>query len=363
MDSIQNNWESEPSSTGSTFNNQSNTNFSGLDGLGSINNKSMSFKSSTFESQGINPNCLIVDQGKFNTLDSYYTYLRQWFNNTGIVNVQDATDSVKTVLNYQYMFDISFPNSSNETNAVIACYDINTAKRFLNNCRTGKFSTPALMFCFYYFNEADKRIAMNNNIELVGIDEMYDLNNAITSVFGGLSLGNTLVSKLQKALREKFKGQTQHTTTDVQSDLNEVGDNLMRVISDGFDQLKGSVVAMLASVGAGKMSTVLSSINNPFETQNQHPCNVPEQSKSNDSSSSHNNYAGTMEKVYGATDLAQPLNEGTVNLNKEAFSQSDEQHKPTVTLTKTNVQTTDNVVEPNNSGNVVSTAEDFLKIN
>lgn len=365
--------------------NTANTNsqFSGLNGLGGMNNKSMSFESSTFETQDISPNCLVVDKSKFSTLDSYYTYLRQWFNNTGIVKVQDATDSVKRVLNYPYMFDIGFPNTNNETHAVIACSDIMAAKQFLINCKSGKFSTPALMFCFYSFNESDKRIAANNNIELVGLNEMYDLNNAITSVFGGLSIGNTLVSKLQRSLRDKFKD-SKPRDKDIQSEFNAAGDNIMSIISDGFDQLKGSIASMLNLVGADKAANAVETFTNPFEPQAQ-------QAEQSDETEQHeqdkntfeaqpNGYTGPMEKVYGdsgnisepekSTVVIEKTNDVSIEKADEAITSNtvnatDAQpvtvNKPSVSLTKTDVQTTDNVVVQSDS--TVSTAEDFLKLN
>lgn len=351
-----------------------NSQFSGLNGLGDITNKSMSFESSTFETQEANPNCLIVDKSKFSTLDSYYTYLRQWFNNTGVVAVQDTTDTVKTVLNYPYMFDIGFPNTNNETHAVIACSDIMAAKKFLINCKTGKFSTPALMFCFYNFNESDKRIAANNNIELVGINEMYDLNNAITSVFGGLTIGNTLVNKLQKSLRDRFKGQ-KTGTKDIQSEVNAVDDSLMSIISDGFDQLKGSIASMLSLVGAGKAANAVENFSNPFETQTVQE-QIPHEQTQTNFETQPNGYKGPMSEVYGdnvsANETADNDSVSTVNLEKVddtavisednvAEHQTVTLNKPSVSLTKTDVQTTDNVVVQSDS--TVSTAEDFLKLN
>lgn len=360
-------------------------------GLGALTNSGMAFESSTFETQDVNPNCLITDKNKFITLDSYYTYLRQWFNNTGVAVAQDTSDNVKAILNYPYMFDIGFPNENSETHAVIACSEIMAAKQFLANCKTGKFSTPALMFCFYSFNESDKRIALNNNIELVGINEMYDLNNAITSVFGGITIGNTVMSKLQKGLREKFKGNTLNTKN-IQSEINSTGDNIMHVISDGFDQLKGSIACMLGAIGAGKAANAVTKFNNPFEPQCKHEETTVEQTNS----------FGTDASVYATQETQTMQTEQTeqteqtmqteqsvgsaVNLDKNEatetqevsteniFAKSEENvqgavsgvtlnksNRPSVSLTKTDVETTDNVVVHNDS--TVSTAEDFLKIN
>ena len=347
-----------------------NVNNEQMNGLGALMNNGMAFESSTFETQEINPNCLITDKNKFNTLDSYYTYLRQWFNTTGVAVVQDTSDNVKAILNYPYMFDIGFPNENSETHAVIACSEIMAAKQFLENCKTGKFSTPALMFCFYSFNDSDKRIALNNNIELVGINEMYDLNNAITSVFGGIAIGNTVMNKLKKGLREKFKGNTLNTK-DIQSELNSAGDNIMDVISDGFEQIKGSIACMLGAVGAEKAANAVEKINNPFESQHKQETIVTGQSNSFGTDASVNNTQETQ-----TMQAEQSVDSTAVNLAKTESTGVDTQStgvdtqstvcgvtlkKPSVSLTKTDVETTDNVVVHNDA--TVSTAEDFLKIN
>lgn len=364
-----------------------NVNNEQMNGLGALVNNGMAFESSTFETQDTDPNCLITDKNKFNTLDSYYTYLRQWFNNTGVAVVQDTSDSVKATLNYPYMFDIGFPNENSETHAVIACSEIMAAKQFLANCKTGKFSTPALMFCFYSFNDSDKRIALNNNIELVGINEMYDLNNAITSVFGGVTIGNTVMNKLQKGLREKFKGNTLNTKN-IQSELNSAGDSIMNVISDGFDQLKGSIACMLGTVGATKAANAVEKFSNPFESQHKQEAITGGQSNSFGTDASVYNTQETqniqVEKAAGSAVVLEKEPENPyVNLVKtedtetntvDTFVKSEENvqstvsgvtlnksNKPSVSLTKTDVETTDNVVVHNDS--TVSTAEDFLKIN
>lgn len=351
-------------------------------GLGALTNSGMAFESSTFETQDVNPNCLITDKNKFITLDSYYTYLRQWFNNTGVVVVQDTSDNVKAILNYTYMFDIGFPNENSETHAVIACSEIMAAKQFLANCKTGKFSTPALMFCFYSFNDSDKRIALNNNIELVGINEMYDLNNAITSVFGGITIGNTVMSKLQKGLREKFKGNTLNTKN-IQSEINSTGDNIMHVISDGFDQLKGSIACMLGAIGAGKAANAVTKFSNPFESQCKHEETTVEQTNSfgTDASVCDTQETQTMQTMQTEQSVGSAVNldknEATETpevSTENTFVKSEENaqsavsgvtlnksNRPSVSLTKTDVETTDNVVVHNDS--TVSTAEDFLKIN
>jgi len=331
---------------------ENNTNFntdenniqtSELNGLGALTNASMCFESSRFEAPEANPNCLVVDKSKFSTLDSYYTYLRQWFNNTGIVTVQDTTETIKAKLNYAYMFDIGFANSGNKTHAVVACHDIEAAKSFLSNCRAGKFSEPALLFCFYNFDNSDKRIAANNNIELVGISEMYDLNNAITSVFGGLSIGNTLLGRIQKGLRDKFKNQ--RPITDVaQNSVSEAGEGLMSAISDGFEQLKGSLMSALAAVGAGKLAGSVQGVDNPFSTQS----NTPVTQIDSPSAGFENNS--------GNVDITKSCDESIT----QSSEKSEEVAKPTVSLKKSDVQTTDNVVEQKD--NTINTAEDFLHI-
>lgn len=365
-------------------NSQNTNSHNGLNGLGSLDSRALSFESSAFETDNVDTNCLVVDQSKFNTLDSYYIYLRKWFSDTGIVGVQDISYSVRNSLSYPYMFDIAFSGNNDETHAVIACLDIGTAKQFLTNCRNGRFSTTALMFCFYNFNESDKRIAMNNNIELVGISEMYDLNNAMTSVFGGLTLGTSVIGKMQKALREKFKGQNAPTKA-LQNSVNNAGDELMHSISDGFDQLKGSIVTMLSSIGVGKVANTVNNFSNPFE-HNVHTATVEKEQSQNDDE--HINTNIPMGKVYGTqvdlskqVDKSQDTIKSVVTLAKESnqnielsrestvgqgmtdSNNENEVSKQGVSLTKTEtaVETTDNVVVKNN--NEVITAEDFLKIN
>lgn len=390
---MENNREFMNANTGEQCNEQCN----GLKGLGPINNKTMSFESSTFETQETNPDCLVVDRNKFDTLDSYYMYLRQWFNSTGVVNVQDTTESVKSKTKYAYMFDIGFPNSNNRTHAVIACRDIDAAKYFLSNCKNGKFSDPALMFCFYNFDNSDKRIAANNNIELVGISEMHEINDAITSVFGGLTIGNTLLGRLQKSLREKFKNQKPIADT-AQSSLNNTGDELMSALNDGFDQLKNSLAAVFSAVGAGKLANSVGTVGNPFGNNANAPKETFEtfgETPSGPNTTVVDTTVNTAPSVFNSVNLEketvnttenveviETVESAGVNLKKD--DESDEsvpqgtsefietevvETAPHVSLAKTEdhsdqgtpaVQTTDNVIEQPN--NTINSAEDFLKI-
>lgn len=227
----------------------------GLNGLGDISKEAFISSNKTSENKD---NRLIITDKQLVERAEYFEYLKGWFAGTGLFDVYNTSEKVTSILGFKDIFDIGFKGEQ-MTHAVVACYDLQTAQSFINRCANGKFSDPAMLFAFYRFNKSDRAIASRCNIELIGINEMIDINDAILSVFGGMNTGvqATVFGRLLRELSVKYRS----ANNIFRDDIGSLGSEMQSACADGVAQLKESILSAFNEIGLTSLIKKLSGNN------------------------------------------------------------------------------------------------------
>lgn len=189
---------------------------------------------------------LLLNMNKISTtnLGASYEYIKSWFTDIDIVDVDEAEDSLKASLNYGFIFKVmSRPESSIKGIwNVIPCVTMETAKHVIDALNQyGATQFRNVIIAFTSFDNNDKQIANRLNTDLIGTEEIYRINNAIGGICGNFVFGSGLVALLEKDLSTKY-GVSVDTRAALNSKaVSNIGSNFGAAINEGFNQVKDSI--------------------------------------------------------------------------------------------------------------------------
>lgn len=196
-----------------------------------------------------NTNLLKTSLSEFTNADELYNYIKNYLTNSGIVSVADVSETIKNNSGLQHIFTVDFmnqyePNGTQKRYYVIICPLEEDLKKLIGKIQSGLNSViPYRKVALGYFNYDynTKNMAKSIGLELLGYNDILEINNAIDSGTKGLpylTLSSSFVAGLAKNLNSKYKFIGGNT---VGTELNNQLSGLSEAINDGFNQLKGSL--------------------------------------------------------------------------------------------------------------------------
>jgi len=232
---------------------------SGLEGLGVLNSGS---KGGTVETptdilhkNPMDSRLFEVDCNKFESMTGFADYTKNWFTQTGVMQISDADMNFAQSIGHMQLFNAVVLNDQASTVYTIApCYDYSTAKNFIQAVSNvqNRPTNKIIVIAYFNFNQTDTDMAKSMGIELFGYDAMYDVNNAITSSMTYLSVGSNFYNKLAKQLNNKYKSSNGSIGSSAGADMSGVGNDIASSFKEGFEQLKGSITGLFAGLGSKK---------------------------------------------------------------------------------------------------------------
>lgn len=239
----------------------------GLEGLGVINtnNASATIDSSslTVEKYDTDVRKFSTDGNKFTSIESFYEYLQNYLNNTGIVSVSPVADEIKQQLNFSFIFYAQFNTMADNTSVengfcIFACPSLENVKSIINLLQNSSVSNiPNKRVAIGYFNYDNniKSMAKQVNLDLMGYQDILDLNNAIDSgdkKLPYMNIGNSFEIILAKQLNHKYSSMSTGQTSQYTQQLSGLGHNLGESFKEGFSQLKQSIFGLGKDLGLTK---------------------------------------------------------------------------------------------------------------
>lgn len=249
----------------------------GLSGLGALNENNVG---GTIQSPGemlqkhdSDERMLKVYPDNFKSADEYKQYLENWFRATGFVEVLNANEEIAQLTGYNNIFNVKFlSDMSGAIYNIVAAFNIDNAKTFINGLANSGLNNKykSVLFAFENFSQNDKEIAKRLGVELVSPNEMYEINSAIISPIGGITMVNSFVTRLSKELHTKYKNSA-GMGGQVQGNLNSLGSDLGSSFREAADQLKTSITGILGSFGLNKGNANPQNMSVQGQTMNPYP--------------------------------------------------------------------------------------------
>ena len=237
----------------------------GLHGLGAINDsKQTGGDTGVLSSAGlgvdlnkqVEDNRLFnTDISKFNSNSDFYNYVWSWMSSTGVLAVE--ADGV--VFARYDTFNVRVINDVQAiTYKIIPCLTDNEVTELLGAMSSANaYPMTSVIVSFKNFSFTDKQQTYKGAVELIGLDDIYSINNTIMSPSTaiGAGFGSSFIAKLCKALSEKYKAAgvpgAGNPVDGIGESLSNVGSDLGSSFKEGFEQIKSSFGGLLAGLGIG----------------------------------------------------------------------------------------------------------------
>jgi len=238
----------------------------GLQGLGNIN---INNASATIENTGLIMDKLDSDSRKiavsntmFNSAEAYYTYFVNYMQNTGLLKVSDVHGMVRQTLNYNNLFIVE-KISSGEAFTIFTVFPENDILNIINALQLlpqhPEIQLPVRKVAISHSNFTREVIneAKHLNLELLGYNAIYDINNAILSADNKIPYANisasSFASQLAKGLNTKYRSESSTNITQQLGDqAQSIKNNLGTSFSDGISQLKESITSLTSAMGINR---------------------------------------------------------------------------------------------------------------
>lgn len=283
----------------------------GLQGLGNI---SLSGDSSALATPGIITNKtdgdsrkLATDGSKFADTASFASYLQDWLQSTGIVTLFPAEEDVKRQVNFNDVFCTRFNVNGGDASyqnsfcifAALSLVNVQNILQLLLTSTVANNSSVRVVFGYCNFDKETKELAKRVGAELVGFDEIYEINKAIDDGFNhvpymslsGASFHGLLAKELNGIYNRDSSGNFfSQSSANIKNTASNIGNDMASSFQDGFGQLKNSVLgavgmfkqqlggqqggyfgqqAPLEQQGFGQQGGYVGQQNQGFEQQNQ----------------------------------------------------------------------------------------------
>lgn len=220
-----------------------NTNQNGLSGLGALNEFN---KNTVIETPGgflqkndTDNRKLVTDKKRFNTPDNFQEYLINYFNNTGILKCSSAEQSLKESLNFSEIFYTQFTNSSVNTSCenvfcifpILSVHNVQTLIEQLAVSTITTNNNKCVAIGYFNYDIELKNQAKNIRLELIGIEDIFDINNAVDSADKSepyLALDkDSFRYRLASELNKKYKNNTNENMIDtITSKINNFANTI-----------------------------------------------------------------------------------------------------------------------------------------
>lgn len=204
---------------------------------------------------------IAVDVSKFRSSEDYAAYMKKWLRDTGVVHVINETNACS-----ENCITFALENTANIVYTVYIMYRltdvINVMKMLTNISVQGEeniIHNRVILGHVNFMNTLTKN-ARTYKIELMGLEQIYEINNIIDNAISNkpyISLSvNKLSSQLGRLLYNKYcasgnngigidKNYKDVSTEDIQGQLKGIGDSLTESVRDGIEQIKSQASILL----------------------------------------------------------------------------------------------------------------------
>lgn len=237
--------------------------YEGLDGLEGLGNMQSNKLSSTpygyLSKYDLDKRKIAVDVSKFKTSTEYVNYMKSWLTETGIVH---ADTDVNVCVNNCMLFALD--SAPNIMYFVFIAHNITEVPDAIKFLRDATFSRTDVIYNKVIMGHINYGETLENNarqvkIEMLGLPQIYDINNAIDSAlksspYFAVSV-NKLSSQLCRELNKKYKTNNDNgvglpTAVNMDSigaQLKTAGNDIQESFTEGFEQLKSSLTGLFSS--------------------------------------------------------------------------------------------------------------------
>ena len=255
---------------GAQGDNVQNAGTQGLGGLGNINTDNANGQLESPLEQAVKIDAdsrkIAMDTTKFSSVADYKDYLEKWFNSTGLCTVNSTQANCITIQINHTVNNQNFVTSFE----IIPVLTYNDVLAVLQSLQQSQQPAPTSRVIFGYVNYDTNQIklAKQLNIEMVGANEILELNNAIelglkkmpyitfdkksfTHLFGSLlnrkysdnTMGNGLgatFNQVTQNINDSMQNIGNNVVTEQQPNLNNGMNN--KPLSSGVIELQNGVV-------------------------------------------------------------------------------------------------------------------------
>lgn len=284
---------------------------------------------------------LVTDFSRFTSLDKFNEYLKNWFIGTGLFNVSEVNANIKAQLNFSSIFYTMWISNNGNTSdnncfCIVSCLNLDNVQTILSLLEgSNNPIIPNKAVLIYYGNDSNniKDRAKKLGVELIGTEEMYDINNAIDNADKGLPYMSTNGSKFSVTIANKLnhlyktKSIKENVSNSAMNTANTVGGSLAAAFTEGLEQLKSGVNSLINSI---KSSTQNQQVQQG-QVANQVPNEIQTPVQPNSMEQESVVTSGYIEAVEPIEQTGEPI--PVVSLEKAEPHHLEEQSKSTPTST------------------------------
>jgi hypothetical protein len=237
-----------------------------LDGLGLINDHKeitvLESPGSYYEKTDIDKDKIATMDEKFSTDEEFCEYLKNWLGSTGVLIIEPVDEETKQYVNFSSIFHARFNNQNVNTNrnnlfCIFAVHNSENVRCIIEQLVKANVSVNnvnKVIIGYFTVSKELKEYAGRIGVELVGRDEIYEINNAIDlgkhkMPYVTLSQ-NKFYTELSSELNKYYSSQQTQSfmsleTGAVGGNLSSIGHNLSSSMQEGIDQFKNSFNAAI----------------------------------------------------------------------------------------------------------------------
>ena len=226
---------------------------SGLNGLGEAGLKDGVLQISNdgnMEDNYIDTGMIETNALRFNSSVEFSIYLRNWFTQLKGVEISEVSGDIKSLIRNENIFNLRvFQDLANTVYTIVPCFNMDETKSVINILGNyGVSQVRYVLVAYAMFSRNDREIAHRLNTELIGTEDIYNINMAEGPFIGQ---GYTLSDKLQRLLSSEKPSRMSMNSG---LEMNTMGNSMGEVINDGIVQIKQSLRSLFNGVGAGMLA-------------------------------------------------------------------------------------------------------------
>lgn len=241
----------------------------GIEGLGNINtindktnvNSPYSFLAKT----DTDSRKLVTDGNKFLSDEQYGEYLKNWFEATDIFDtkriVKDELQSDEVSFIFYAQLKREFANTPAETIfCIYAFHNLENVKNTLKLLKTTGSTinnVPSVVMGCFHCDEETRLELKQLGFSITGLDEIYEINQAIDNGLNGLRYCgvnyNKFHTKLAAWLNMKYNKECTNSTVgiisnNIKNEAQSLGNDISTSFKEGFEQMRDSVGGVLQAL-------------------------------------------------------------------------------------------------------------------